>query len=214
MDKKTTYAIGIASLIVFSGVLVYLYRRKKVGKTIFRRRAVKYAKQEWERWNEGKRKETQNDVYNDLVKYWDSIGYNESQWSPTGTAWSSAFISYIMRKANARDDFKYSASHSEYIREAIKNRKEDNNNKFKGYKLNEKKVELGDLVCFARQSGVDYDTTSYYSAHCDIVVDIKDGYAEGIGGNVSDSVSKSKIPLTSEGYAQSGNRRFVVIKTK
>jgi hypothetical protein len=163
-------------------------RRKNVGKTGFRRRAVKYAKQEYKRWNEGQIKETQQDIYDELKKYWDKLDWNENQWSPTGTAWSGAFISYLMSKARARDDFKYSASHSDYIRESIKNRKENNNNKFKGYKLNEKKVEVGDLVCFARQSGVNYDTNSYYSSHCDIVTEIDGTTAYGIGGNGEQSL--------------------------
>ena len=82
------------------------------------------------------------------------------------------------------------------------------------YKINEKKVELGDLVCYARQDGVTYDTTGSYNSHCDLVVEIDGDNAYAIGGNVSNSVTKSTIPLTSDGYAKAGNRRFVVIKTK
>lgn len=213
-DKtKNIVAIGIGIAIVGITSFLIIRKMKNVPKTQFRRRSVKYAKDEYKKWQEGKTKETQKEIYDDLKKYWESIGWNESQWSPTGTAWSSAFISYLMKKSRARDDFKYASSHSEYIRDAIKNRKEDNKNKFKGYKLTEQKVELGDLVCFARQDGVTYDTNSYYSAHCDIVTKIDGDTAYGIGGNVSDSVSVSKIPL-SDGYVKSGNRRFVVIKTK
>lgn len=216
MNQRTQniLTIGIVGAVLVGITTFLVIRRKKsVGKTIFRRRAVKYAKQEYKKWQEGKIKETRQDVYDDLKRYWESIGWNENQWSPSGVAWSSAFISYIMRKARAKDDFKYSQSHSDYIRDAIKNRKENNNNKFKGYKLEEKKVEIGDLVCYAREDGVNYDTTRYYTSHCDIVVDIDDNYAYGIGGNVSDSVTMTKIPLK-DGIVQKGNRRFAVIKTK
>jgi len=217
MNTKTQNIIAV-SLITFifigAGAIWYFSRRNKNGgKTPFRRRVVRYAEEELKKWNEGKTKETQDSVYDDLKRYWESIGWKENQWSPSGVAWSSAFISYIMRKANAKDDFKYSQSHTDYIRDAIKNRKENNNNKFKGYRLNEKKVEIGDLVCYARENGVNYDTTRYYTSHCDIITRIDNNYAYGIGGNVSDSVTLSKIPIKN-GYIQEGNRRFVVIKTK
>jgi hypothetical protein len=216
MNPKTRnyLIIGIASALIVGVTTFFILKRKKqVGKTIFRRRAVKYANEEYKKFQEGKLKETNQSVYDDLKRYWDSIQWNESRWSPTGTAWSSAFISYIMRKAGAKDDFKYASSHSKYIVEAIKNRKENNNNKFKGYKLNEKKVEIGDLVCYARQDGITYNTTGDYASHCDIVVSIDGDYAEGIGGNVSDSVSQKKIPLA-DGFVKDGAKRFVLIKTK
>lgn len=206
--------IGIASaLIVGATTFFILKRRKQVGKTIFRRRIVKFAYEEYKKFQEGKIKETNQSVYDDLKRYWDSIEWSESQWSPTGTAWSSAFISYIMRKAGAKDDFNYASSHSKYIVEAIKNRKENAQKNFRGYKLNEKKVEIGDLVCYGRQDGITYNTTGTYESHCDIVVNIDGDYAEGIGGNVSDSVSIKKIPLAN-GFVKEGGKRFVVIKTK
>jgi hypothetical protein len=216
MNPKTRnyLIIGIASALIVGATTFFILKRKKnVGKTIFRRRSVKYANDEYKKFQEGKTKENNKEVYDDIKRYWDSIGWNEDRWSPTGTAWSSAFISYIMRKAGAKDDFKYASSHSKYIVQAIKNRKEDIQKDFRGYKLNEKKVEVGDLVCYARQNGVTYDTTGDYISHCDIVVNVESNYAEGIGGNVSDSVSKKKIPLVN-GYVKDGDRRFVVIKTK
>jgi hypothetical protein len=211
--RKNLIIVVASALIVVATTFFIIKRKKKVGKTIFRRSAVKYAKQEYKKFKEGKVKETNQAVYDDIKRYWESIGWNENQWTPTGTAWSSAFISYIMRKAGAKDDFKYASSHSEYIVEAIKNRKENNNNKFKAYKLNEKKLELGDLVCYARQDGVTYNSTGSYASHCDIVVSIDGNSADGIGGNVSDSVSKKKIPLEN-GYVKEGDKRFVLIKTK
>ncbi len=153
-------------------------------------------------------------MYNRLDKYWKSIGWDKSRWTPSGVAWSSAFISYIMKNANAKSDFKYSSSHSSYIRDAVKNRKNNNKNPFKAYKLNEKKEEVGDLICYARQDGVSYDSTSAYKSHCDIVVDIDKEGAKVIGGNIGNSVSKKNVPLTKDGYVQNGGKRFTIIKTK
>lgn len=210
---RTILIIAVVSALIVGATTFFILKQRKNGKSSFRRKSVKYANEEYKKYQEGKLKETNQSVYDDIKRYWDSIGWDEDRWSPTGTAWSSAFISYIMRKAGAKDEFKYASSHSKYIGEAIKNRKENAQKNFKGYKLNEKKVEIGDLVCYARQEGVNYDTTGDYASHCDIVVNIGKDYAEGIGGNVSDSVNKKKIPLTN-GFVKEGGKRFVIIKTK
>jgi len=212
-NKIIIYSLIGASVVGLSTFLL-LRARKKRGKTKFRRKAVSLAKKEWEDWNKGKTKEKSGSMYQRLKTYWQNIGWDESRWTPSGVAWSSAFISYIMKKANAKDDFKYSASHSVYIRDAVKNRKNNNKNPFKAYRLNEKKAEIGDLVCYARQGGVSYDTTSAYQSHCDIIVDINKDSVDVIGGNISDSVTKKSVPLTKDGYIKEGGKRFTIIKTK
>jgi hypothetical protein len=214
-DNKKIILWGGAILIALASAF-FIYRlsvRKLIAKTPFRKKTIKNALDEYKLWDEGKKKESDSSMYSTIKKYWDSLGWNESQWSPS-TAWSSAFISYVMRKAGANEDeFNFASSHSQYITKAISNRKE-NAKGFKGYKIDEKKVELGDLVCYARQDGVTYDSKGSYNSHCDLVVEIDGDNAYGLGGNVSDSVTKTKIPLTSDGYAKAVNRRFVVIKTK
>lgn len=217
MTNKSRQILLYGSAIVISLFAIYgIYRlsvRKFIAKTPFRRRTIRIAKEELDIWDGGKRKESESKMYPQIKKYWDSIGWNENQWN-VGTAWSSAFISYVMKKARANeDDFKFASRHSTYITKAIDNRKK-NKKGFKGYKLNEKKVELGDLVCYARQGGVDYNTTGSYESHCDLITSIDGDYAIGIGGNVSNSVTETKIPLDDNGFAKEGNRRFVVIKTK
>jgi hypothetical protein len=214
-NSKKILIYGGAVLIALASIyfVVKLTAKKAVGKTPFRRRTIKNVLAEYKLWGEGSKKESDSSMYSTLKKYWDNIGWNESKWSPTETAWSSAFISYVMKKSKADDDdFVFASSHWKYITKAIENRKKKQKG-FKGYKLNEKKVELGDLVCFARQDGVTYDTTGVYESHCDIITEIDGDNAIGIGGNVSNSVSSKKIPL-SNGYVKEGGRRFVVIKTK
>jgi hypothetical protein len=100
-----------------------------------------------------------------------------------------------MKIAGAESDFKYSSSHSVYIRDAIKNRKENNSKKFKAYKPNEVNIQVGDLVCYPRQSGINYDTTTAYKSHCDLIISADQNNAVGVGGNVSNSVSKSNYAL-------------------
>jgi len=110
-------------------------------------------------------------------------------------AWSAAFISYLMRKAGADTHFKYSASHHTYIRWAVKNRKLNNSEKFKGYKPSEISLEIGDLICFPRQAGITYDTDHAYAAHADLVIGFEGSKVITIGGNVSDTVSITKVSI-------------------
>jgi hypothetical protein len=175
---------------------------------------------EYEAWKSGSTKEGDSATIERLRKYWKE-GAGVTNWSDdkmTDEAWSAAFISYIMKKSGAGSEWKYSPSHSTYIVDSIKNRKENNSNSFKGYKPEEVKLEIGDLVGKARQSGVNYDTKGNYKSHTDVVVNIKDGVADTIGGNVGNSVSLTKVPLDASGKIDnskvSGNKYFVVIKNK
>ena len=136
-----------------------------------------------------------------LTDYWvQGGGVNWDAKKMTDEAWSAAFISYLMKKSGAGNNFKYSISHSEYIRDAVKNRKEGNNKTFRAFRPQEVKIEVGDLVCYPRQSGVSFDKTGSYMSHCDIVTTVNKLEALSIGGNISDSVSQTKLPLNSKGF--------------
>ena len=143
MTNNTRKILTYSGAILIALVAIYgVYRlsvRQFIAKTPFRRRSIRIAKEEFDVWGQGKRKESESKMYPKIKKYWESIGWNENQWD-VSTAWSSAFISYVMKKARAdEDDFKFASRHSTYITNAIANRKE-NKKGFKGYKLNEKKV--------------------------------------------------------------------------
>ena len=124
-------------------------------------------------------------------------------------------VSYLMKKAGAGDDFKYASSHSQYIAQAVKNRKENNDKKFKAYKPNEVDVKIGDLVCYPRQSGVTYDSGAGYKSHCDLIISINGDVAVGVGGNVSNSVSKKNYALSNGKIDRTKNKDiFTVIKNE
>lgn len=172
---------------------------------------------EYNFWQGGSIKEGDARTMERLRQYWRE-GAGVNNWTDAqmkSEAWSAAFISYIMKKSGAGSDWKYSPSHSTYIVDSIKNRKENNSKPFKGYRPEEVKLEVGDLVGKARQSGVGYDTTGAYKSHTDVVVKIKDGYADTIGGNVGDTVKITKVPLTPDGKIDlKRSNYFVVIKNK
>jgi hypothetical protein len=66
---------------------------------------------------------------------------------------------------------------------------------------------------------VSYDSQAGYMSHCDLVVSINGNNAVGVGGNVSDSVSKNNYALKDGKIDKSKDKKkyggiFVVIKNK
>jgi len=215
MNKTLKYSIIGLSSIAFIGGAIFVYKKRfsisKVG-----RKSIELAKAEYESWNKGdvKHKEGDSSMYDNIKKYWNEG--TDTFWSKSkmiNEAWSAAFISYLMKKSGAGADFEASNSHSVYIRAAIKNKKENNENPFKGHKPSDIGVSKGDLICYPRQSGVGYDTTGAYKSHCDLVVDVKGYKATAIGGNVSNSVSKTIVDLDEKNKIKD-KKYFVVIKNK
>ena len=221
-DKLKVWGIlGGVSLLTIS--LIYLFSKPKKQKSSpFKKKLINLANEEWDKWNKGgvRIKEGSQDTIQDLRDYWEKgAGVKKNDNYYVEEAWSSAFISYLMRMAGAGDDFKYASSHSQYIAQAVKNRKENNSKKFKAYKPNEVDVKVGDLVCYPRQSGVGYDSGAGYKSHCDLITSIDNNIAVGIGGNVSDSVSKKNYTLKDGKIDKSKDTKdyggiFVVIKNE
>lgn len=219
MRKPTKEEILVGlSVMVVGYLLVYFLTPKKLktNLTPFKKKLITIANNEYDAWNNnGKIKEGNPDTIQRLRNYWiEGTNTHGTDKYYIDTAWSATFISWLMRMAGAGSDFKYSTSHSEYIRDAIKNKKENNQKPFKGYKPNEVDIQQGDLVCYARQSGVNYDTTSSYISHCDLVVAVDDKNAVSMGGNVSDSVTKTFVPLKDGKIDMAKQKKgyFVVIK--
>lgn len=118
--------------------------------------------------------------------------------------WSATFISWIFRTANAKKNFRYSTQHSVFISQAIRDRLNGTSSGFWGFRLNECKPAVGDIVCWTRESGIDYDhqNNGDYKGHSDIVVEVEQDRVWVIGGNVGNSVTKRPLRLTTSGYLQ------------
>jgi peptidoglycan hydrolase-like protein with peptidoglycan-binding domain len=182
---------------------------------------IRIAREEWQRWNGGGRKfERDPRMGRILQDYW-QIGprvqvrledLRSAEWQEKHP-WSAAFISWVMRKAGAGGAFRYSSSHAAYIVEAKNNRLANKSNPFKAYPISEVKPEPGDLVCKSRAgSGATYDSIRRgMKTHCDIVTEVKPGSITTIGGNVSNSVSKTIVRTNANGYI-SEPVYFAVIK--
>jgi Uncharacterized protein conserved in bacteria (DUF2272) len=115
-------------------------------------------------------------------------------------AWSAVFISYVMRLAGAGSSFPYSETHSDYINAAARHDP--------GVALTAERVEvyapqIGDLICLWRgRTPVTFDElpAGRFPGHCDIVVGLKPGELDGIGGNVDNAVTMKPIPITADGH--------------
>ena len=119
-------------------------------------------------------------------------------------AWSAAFISYLMRLAGAGHGFPYSETHSDYINAARRH----GLGQEPGLLITAERVEAyapkrGDLICYWRgRRPVTFDElpAGHFAGHCDIVVGIKPGQLDVIGGNVDNAVAMKPIPATADGH--------------
>lgn len=205
MNKKnlTIIAAALTALILL---------RSLTRKKGFKNKIAELAKQEFKKWGSGTIKEGNTKTIQSLRDYWQQgTKLNKSDNYYINTAWSAAFISYIMRKAGAGDKFKYSTAHSDYINAAKQNRK-NNIKTFQAFRKNEMPVTVGDLICYPRTDGVTFDTNGGYYAHCDIVTEIRPGSAITIGGNVSNTVNQTTYTLDSNNKVTT-SKVHAIIKT-
>jgi hypothetical protein len=170
-------------------------------------RAAAVATQEWNRWSQGTIKEAALNMRPVLEDYW-VTGTGSARKEPnwwTDVPWSAAFISWVMKKAGAGNAFKYSAGHATYIKAAKDNRIANNSNPFKAYRVSEMPPRVGDLVCKSRSgSGASYDNIMPGMAtHCDIVTAVESNRLATIGGNVSNSVGRTFVPINARGLITS-----------
>lgn len=160
------------------------------------------------------KKETDDGFWQRVGVFWrDGVG-KDLTGKNSDFPWSAAFISFIMRKAEAGERFKFNAQHSVYIRAAIKAQEKGNPQYgFWGFRLSERSPEVGDLVSYSREAGISFDTQSAnYKSHTDIVVAKLAGAIQVIGGNVGNSVSRKTLRLTEEGVLADHNHEWFVVQ--
>ena len=167
--------------------------------SINNQKVANIAKGENKFWENGKIKEGNKNAYQRLKSYWDNLtdSWPENRWTPEGTPWSAAFVSYCMKKSG--ETFYDSAAHTVYAGKALENRKKLTTDpaSFKGKTIHvlflkgEAEPDVGDGLFYLREG----DISSWISAgggqspsHCDIYV----GNNIAIGGNLSNSCIKTK----------------------
>ncbi|MBY3535988.1 DUF2272 domain-containing protein [Rhizobium laguerreae] len=130
--------------------------------------------------------------------------------------WSATFVSWIFRMANAGKNFRYSTQHSVFISQAIRDRLNGTSSGFWGYRPNEYRPAVGDIVCWSREAGIDYDhqNNGDYKGHADIVVSVEPDKIWVIGGNVGNSVTKRPLRLNASGYLQEHDGIFAIMQNR
>ena len=172
-------------------------------------------------WRNGQRTERDPRVSARLQLYWQcarqSYELKEFQDSEfqSGHPWSAVYISWVMLRAGAGEHFAYNDSHWEYVAAAKRNRIEGNASPFKAYRPHEGEFKLGDVVVKRRStSTATYDNIELgHPTHGDIVVAISATELVTIGGNVSDSVTTTRVPLDSNGKIADA-KYFAVVKVE
>lgn len=113
--------------------------------------------------------------------------------------WSAAFIAWLARGAGyTRDEFPDTVLHWDYIARFAAS----GNGPFVARDPARYAPQRGDLVCNARGATVDFAALRPGSYHCDVVVAVDAGAIDTIGGNVSDVVARSRLPVDERGLLQ------------
>jgi hypothetical protein len=152
------------------------------------------------------KKEYEDGAWQRVADYWKFIGgsYQNLTGKDRGTPWSAAFVSWCMSNAGAGREFPYSAGHAKYINQAIKNTKDGATDApILGHPLKGYKLKVGDLIGYWRGGKkITFDNATqigWYQSHTDIIVEIGDGVAFAIGGNVMHSVTKREVKIGTNG---------------
>lgn len=149
--------------------------------------------------------------------YWESVGRPNLSGDNHEVPWSAAFISWDIESAGvAHDLFCPDARHTIYV-ERMVDRARAPGAAFIPRRLDQYKPRVGDLICASRADGkTTLDNLDRGPGHCDIVVEVRPGEVQAIGGNVEDSVSRSVFPLDESGFLSPISARpfFTVIENR
>ena len=171
---------------------------------------VAVAIQEWERWDKGATKET-DPTMRQYIKdnYFGKIPVPRcmsldpvSPDDKSGSAWSAAFISFVVRNAGI-SDFPFECAHTRYFRSVY-----DNPGTCQTHSMSERNnIEEGDIICYcttaesdSSECNIDYNNVPLGGrGHCDIVVNNLGGSkVEVIGGNVLNNVERRTLDVSKD----------------
>ncbi|WP_410499663.1 DUF2272 domain-containing protein [Chitinibacter sp. S2-10] len=155
-----------------------------------------------------------------INQYWRAVGMPRLSGFDCREPWSAAFISWIMQQSHIpKGHFLPSAAHRTYLNQMLAN-KLDPATPWIPHHISEYQPEIGDLICATRSkttppAGVLPDTLKL-ALHCDIVVSKQSQVLHVIGGNVRNSVSKTILTLSPQGYLQASSQRpwFLIVENR
>lgn len=185
-----------------SGFVSARFLRKAIGAG--RESLVAAAVEQWLRFDRGQGLEHTTPYFRFVGEMWEAINL-DLDGRDRDVPWSAAAISFIVRQAakkqSAYGKFKFSDGHARYIHDSITKREAgDQNTPFWGFRITERKPQIGDLICKNRGDGITYDIarrTDQFRSHCDVVVaiDSPNNRLLALGGNVSQSFETTEYRL-------------------
>jgi hypothetical protein len=180
-------------------------------------RLVEIAGAEFRRFLFGTRHESHPDSRARIKDYW--LSFSSSAHDAVKVPWSAAFISFVVKNAGLSKSFAFAESHTTYMSDSKRAKLAgDSSRAYWAVRLNERQLQVGDLVG-AYRTGKDcgsavrtYDSLpGDFCSHCDLVVAIRGGKAITIGGNVSNTVKVTEVPLTATAQAAEGSKRIAIM---
>lgn len=196
--------------------------------------------QEFKRFKNGTGRENVDPFSGFVGEYW-NIGvenpningkttFQDNKGKSFRPAWSSAFISFIMRKSGAGDEFFYHEGHIHYVVKAIRDAKTAGTTaKFLGRNPKTHKPKVGDIINAGRGTAKNItfaDVLANYGnkpvpkgdfmpSHSDIVISVDPANKKltTIGGNVDvDTVGEKEWKLNADGTLVKGPSLICVIE--
>ncbi len=140
--------------------------------------------------------------------YWGACGRPDWNGRTSSKPWSGAFVTWVMSRSGvSAAEFPRDGRHGGYLAALYDRERRGGRAPFVLHAPSEYSPRPGDLVCTGtagptwrnadpRTARRRIDTTA---SHCDVVTDVRGGYAHAIGGNVKNSVTMSLYPVTSRG---------------
>jgi hypothetical protein len=177
---------------------------------------VAEAIKEWLRFEKGQGMEHHEPFFKFVGEMFQAIGLNLDG-KDRDTPWSAAAISFMVRHAGKDfpkyKNFKFAAAHAKYMHDSIvKRKKGDTDAPFWGFRLHEKRPEIGDLVGKWRETPRDFDdaeVSDAFKSHSDIIVSVSPDFVLAIGGNVDQSVNITHYEKTAAGFLAGKNAVFI-----
>jgi hypothetical protein len=192
--------------------------------TRHREALVASVSREFMRFDRGLGKENVAPFSGFVGEMWRAIGVENLDGTDRDVPWSAAAISLMVRNAGAAyKKFKFAAAHSKFVHHAIQARAaEDTAVPFWGFRLNERRPQIGDIV--ARDNPehgpvVTFDVAARlddYRSHSDVVVRIDSEKQRllAIGGNVGDSVSVAVYDLAPGDFLSDARHAFALLHNR
>ena len=150
-----------------------------------------------------------------IADYWAAVDKNLS--GLNDVPWSAAFISWDIESAGVpRDLFCPDQRHTIYVERMVERAKKPKA-VFIPHAPERYAPRVGDLIRAAREnSGTTLQNLNRGAGHCDIVVEVRPGEVDAIGGNVGDSVTRSVFPLDGAGFLSPISTRpvFTVVENR